>query len=151
MARNAAAPVAGIVVALLAGLSQPAMARNTAYHLSIRDVLDSEDFRTHVGGDVTFAFGNQPAPAGATLMGTFVSNHKTNSVGRSDQRACAWAMLSALVALRDRAVQQGGNAVVDVVSYYNKIRFVSDTEYECHAGAVVAGVALQGTIARIGR
>ena len=143
--------IVGLLIGCLACLAQPALARNTVYHLSIQDVLGSEDFRAHVGNDVTFVFGDQRPPAGTRLMGSFTTNRKTNSFGKSDQRACAWAMVSALVTLRDRAVQQGGNAVVNVVSYYDRDRFVSDTEYQCHAGGVVAGVALQGTVARIGR
>lgn len=152
MSHTASALFAASMIAIgMAGFVQPAAARNTVYHLSIQDVLDSEDFRTHVGSDVQFIFGNHAVPANAKLMGSFVSNRKTNSVGKSDGRACAWAMLSALVSLHDRALQEGGNAVVKVVSYYNRIPFVSDTEYECHAGGVIAGVALQGTVARIGR
>ncbi len=108
MPRITPAPVAALLAALMAGVAQPAAARNTVYHLSIKAVLDSEDFRTHVGNDVTFVFGNQPVPGGAALMGSYVSNRKTNSFGKSDERACAWAMVSALVTLRDRALQQVG-------------------------------------------
>ena len=151
MPRIANAPVAALVAALLVGFALPAVARNSVYHLSIKDVLDSEDARTHDGNDVMFVSGNQAAPAGATLKGTFVANHKTNSVGKSDERACAWAMVSALVSLRERALREGGNAVVNVVSYYDKIPFASETEYECHAGGIIAGVVLQGTIARTSR
>ena len=55
-------------------------------------------------------------------------------------------MLSALISLRDRAEDMGGNAVTKIVSYYKKDTFSSETEYECHAGGFVAGVALKGTV-----
>jgi uncharacterized protein YbjQ (UPF0145 family) len=60
-------------------------------------------------------------------------------------------MLSALIELRANALEQGGNAVVNIVSYYKKVPFSSPTEYECHAGAFVAGVALKGTIVKLKR
>ena len=43
-----------------------------------------------------------------------------------------------------RADSEGANAVVNIVSYYKKNVFSSPTEYECHAGAFVTGVALKG-------
>jgi uncharacterized protein YbjQ (UPF0145 family) len=152
MSRPAAALFAiTLVAAGLAGLAQPAVARDTVLHLSIQDVLNSGDYAEHVGKDVNFVFGTGAAPAGAKLMGTFVANRKTNSFNKTDERACAWAMVAALEALHARALKEGGNAVVNVISYYKKVSFVSATEYECHAGGIVAGVALQGTVAQIAR
>jgi hypothetical protein len=57
--------------------------------------------------------------------------------------------LTVVLALRDRAVSEGGDAVVNIKSYYKKNEVVSDSEYECHAGAFVAGVALKGTVVKL--
>ncbi|HZC01952.1 MAG TPA: hypothetical protein VE844_11510 [Gammaproteobacteria bacterium] len=57
--------------------------------------------------------------------------------------------MSALLALRDRAVQEGGDAVINIKSFYKKNEVISDSEYECHAGGILAGVALQGTVVRL--
>jgi hypothetical protein len=38
---------------------------------------------------------------------------------------------------------------VNIVSYYRKQVFASDTLYECHAGAIIAGVALKGTVVKL--
>jgi uncharacterized protein YbjQ (UPF0145 family) len=73
-----------------------------------------------------------------------VTNKKTNAANKSDEEACAWALQSALIAFEKNAKKHGGNAVVDLVSYYKKKEFRSSTQYECHAGAVMAGVALKG-------
>jgi uncharacterized protein YbjQ (UPF0145 family) len=59
--------------------------------------------------------------------------------------------LSAVLSLRDRAVKEGGDAVVAIRSFYKKNEVVSDTEYECHAGALIAGVALKGTVVTLVR
>jgi hypothetical protein len=58
-------------------------------------------------------------------------------------------MLSALIDLQDAARKQGGNAVVNIVSFYKKNEFSSPTDYDCHAGAFVAGVALKGDIVKL--
>ena len=58
-------------------------------------------------------------------------------------------MLSALLEFRETAEKNGANAVTNLVSYYKKDAQSSDTDYECHAGAFVAGVALKGTVVKL--
>ena len=128
-----------------------AVARDTRYELKIDDVKKDPRYAETVPTDVQFYF-NKQAPAGKTVdLGEFVTNRKTNSVGRPDEEACRWAMMAALKVLRDRALAEGGNAVINIVSYYKKNTFASDTLYECHAGAVVAGVALKGTVVKLSK
>jgi hypothetical protein len=43
----------------------------------------------------------------------------------------------------------GANAVVNIVSFYQKNVMSSPTEFECHAGAVIAGVALKGDFVKV--
>jgi len=38
---------------------------------------------------------------------------------------------------------------VNIVSYYRKIEMSSPTDFECHAGAVIAGVALKGDFVKL--
>lgn len=42
---------------------------------------------------------------------------KTNAVGNSDQDACRWVFLLALLSLEQRALAEGGDAVVNGRSY----------------------------------
>ena len=100
-------------------------------------------------GSVKFFFGNQETPKILTKLGTDVTNQKTNAVGKSDEKACNWVFLSALIQLEKRAKQLGANAVVNIVSYYKKDVMSSATEFECHAGAVIAGVALKGDFVKV--
>jgi hypothetical protein len=130
-------------------LAPAAHARDSELRLKIDEVLQNPEFKSKLGDDVIFRFGDGAVPAGAQSLGTFVTNKKTNSFGKPDEEACRWAMLSALIALRERALQEGGNAVVNVVSYYQKVTYSSPTEYDCHAGGFVAGVALKGTVAKL--
>jgi uncharacterized protein YbjQ (UPF0145 family) len=54
-----------------------------------------------------------------------------------------------MLQLEKRAKDLGANAVVNIVSYYQKNVMSSPTEFECHAGAVIAGVALRGEFVKI--
>ncbi|AJG23751.1 hypothetical protein [Cupriavidus basilensis] len=130
-------------------LSTPAAARDTKYMLPFQEVLDMSEAQEKLDGSVKFFLAGQKTPKVLETKESDVSNRKTNSFGKSDEEACRWAALSALIALQDKAKTFGANAVVDVVSYYKKDSVASPTEYECHAGAVVAGVALKGTYAKV--
>jgi hypothetical protein len=90
----------------------------------------------------------QQAPARAgTDVGEFMTNQKNNSFERPREEACRWPMMVALKVLHDRALTKGGNAVIHIVKYCNT--FANDSLYECHAGALVAGVALKGTVVKL--
>ena len=139
---------ASIVVGLTA-LPWPSHARDTKYLLPISAALEVKDSKDRLDGSIKFFFGNQPTPPVLAKLGTDVSNRKTNAFGKSDEKACNWAFLSAMVALEKRAQQLGANAVINIVSYYKKDVMSSPTEFECHAGALIAGVALKGDFVKI--
>ena len=135
----------------MCALPGAAGARNTKYMLPIERVLGSTRAKEALGTDVAFYFGNQSHPPVAREIGEWVTNPKTNAFNKSDQEACEWVFLSALVSMRNRAVKEGGDAVVGIRSFYRKNEVVSETEYECHAGALIAGVALKGTVVKLAR
>ena len=56
---------------------------------------------------------------------------------------------SALIHLQEAAKRQGANAVVNLVSNYQHKEYKSRDKYECHAGAIMAGVALKGDFAKV--
>ena len=81
--------------------------------------------------------------------GTFTSNKNTNGVGKSDLVACQRAFLSAVLTFQQRARNEGGNAVVNLRSFYKSKPVSSATEFECGSGAVMSGVALRGDVVRL--
>ncbi|HZD42312.1 MAG TPA: excinuclease ATPase subunit [Terriglobales bacterium] len=137
-----------VLVALLAAI-ESAHARDTKHILPIAAAMATKDADEKLDGSVKFFFASQEYPRVITKLGTDVSNRKTNAFGKSDEKACNWAFLSAMVALEQRAKQLGANAVVNIVSYYKRIEMSSPTEFECHAGALIAGVALKGDFVKI--
>ncbi|HIV73225.1 MAG TPA: excinuclease ATPase subunit [Candidatus Aquabacterium excrementipullorum] len=142
-ALTASALVVGVLSAT------PALARDTELHLPLADVLNMPEAQGKLDGSVRFYLAGQSTPKVLKRLQSDVSNRKTNGVGKADDVACRWAALSALIAFQDKAKQLGANAVVDIVSYYKKDESKSATDYECHAGAVVVGVALKGTFANV--
>jgi uncharacterized protein YbjQ (UPF0145 family) len=131
-------------------LGTPAIARDTPYKLPFAEVLEMPEAKTKLDGTVKFYLaGDRKVPAVLQKLGDDVSNKKTNGVGKDDVDGCKWAALSALISFQEKAKQLGANAVVDIVSYYKKNTFSSPTEYECHAGAMIIGVALKGNYAKV--
>ena len=137
---------AGVLSAFAA---QPSQARNTRYLLKIDEVRQDPRYKETVPDDVAFYFAGQSHPATLQSFGEVIANPKGNSFGRPDEEACRWTMMSALKELHDRAIEEGGNAVVDIVSYYRKVVYSSASTYECHAGGFVAGVALKGVVVKV--
>lgn len=138
---------------LLVGLlvAAPTPARDDVLRLPISSVLDKSYSQGKLDAGVALYFAGQKTPAIAARLGDGVSNRKTNSVGKSDEEACRWAMLSATMALQQEAKSRGANAVVGIMSYFRKNEFRSATEFECHAGGLMTGVALKGEYVRIGK
>jgi len=137
-----------LAAAVVTCVSTLALARDTHLKLPIKDALENPTARERLGTDIKFIFG-APAPAGAKDLGTFMSNKKTNFANKTDKEGCEWAFLSAMLSFKDRAIAEGGNAVVNIHSYYKKNHFSSTTEYECGAGAIMGGVTFKGTVVRL--
>ena len=109
-----------IVTALTLGAVWPAHARDDKLMFPVAPALEAKDAKEKLDGSVKFYFGNQETPKILTKLGTDVTNQKTNKFGKSDERACNWVFLSAMTQLDKRAKQLGANAVVNIVSYYQK-------------------------------
>ena len=132
---------------LLAGQAQAG--RDERLFYPIEDVYANDDLKLKINPDVKLYFGNQQFPAAEESFGLYTANRKTNFFNKSDKEACEIAFTSAVVALQERAQKLGGNAVVNIKNVYRKDNFVSDKEYECGAGNVMGGVALQGEVVRL--
>lgn len=135
---------------LLVGLlgitvSGVAQARNEALFLPIDVALNSPEAKEVLDPSIPVYFAKGK---GKIIKADLVSNRKTNAFAKSDEKACIWAFLSAVKQFQETAKKEGGTKVINLVSYYKKKVYSSTTKYECHAGAVVAGVALKGDIAR---
>ena len=140
---------------LLAAAIAAALTANSAYarddrlSFKIQDALNSPYAQGKIGSDIRLFWGDQDFPKPVQTYGTVTTNKKTNAFNKSDQEACAINLASAVIALQERARSEGGNAVVNIHSYYKKEDVSSQTDYSCGAGTFVSGVALRGTIVKL--
>ncbi len=140
-----------LLVSSLLLIATQAHSRDTKHMFSIEQALQSDNFKQRLDSNIRLYFGKQKHPGLTKNLGQFSTSKKTNSFNKTDNDACEWALLSALLTLQQRARKEGGNAVINISSYYNKNTVRSKTDYECHAGAIIAGVALTGDVATLAR
>ncbi|MFY8352284.1 excinuclease ABC subunit A [Pseudoalteromonas sp. SSM20] len=126
-----------------------ATARDDIGRYSVDELLKTSKAQQTLDPEIKLFFGKQDAGKVLSTYGEVQTNKKTNAVNKSDKEACQWVMLSALKAMQQRARKEGMNAVVNISSFYKKREFVSDTEFECGAGFLMAGVTLKGDLVKL--
>ena len=142
-----------LVVASLLALvaAMPACDRNTAVTVTLQSVLDMPEAKAKLDGSVAFYLSGAATPKVTKKFGEDTSNAKTNAFNKTPEEACRWNALSALIKFQDHARRQGANAIVDIVSYNSHENFASATDLQCSDGAFLAGIALKGTYATVGK
>jgi uncharacterized protein YbjQ (UPF0145 family) len=138
--------VAGL---LLGSTISAAHAADRTVMLPITAAMESSDAKEKLGDSVKFYFGDQPVHGKTTALGTNKTSQKTNAFGKADATACNWVFLSAMIQLQKHANAIGANAVTNIRSNYNNVEKSSTTEFECHAGALMAGVALKADFVKV--
>ncbi|MEY9332135.1 hypothetical protein ABH911_002446 [Pseudomonas protegens] len=135
-----------IALALLAVLSPTSQATNLMYMPFEKVVADAQR-AGRLDGSVSFYLAGNPHPPLLRVQVTeLATNKKTNAFNKSDIDACEWALQSALITLQAAAKRVGANAVTNIVSYYKHHVRKDLNTYECHAGVLMAGVALRGDL-----
>lgn len=139
-----------VIIAMLCLAATAAHAADRVVDRPLAELLASDEARNvGIDGSVKFYLAGQKTPKVLSRLGEDVSNKKTNSVGKSPEKACDWAMLSVLKAFQESAKAKGANAVVDMVSYYQKNESRSDATFQCHDGNIATGVAMKGVYAKV--
>ena len=119
-------------------------AHATMVELPIEEVMSSRLAKQNLTSDIQFHFGKQRQ--NGKEIGTWVSNKKTNKVGKGTKESCYRAFVSAMISLQNRALKENGSKVVNIHSYYKKVPFYSDEYFKCEVGNIMSGVALRGTV-----
>lgn len=132
-----------------AAIALPVQASDNKYMMPIADAMASNDAQARLGNSVKFYFGNQPTPKILKKIASDTTSQKTNAFGKTKEKACNWVFLSDMLALQKRAIELGANAVVNIVSNYKHIENSSATEFECHVGGIMAGVAFKADFVKI--
>jgi hypothetical protein len=140
--------IAGSLLALVAAV--PAYARNNAVNVTLESVLSMPEAQSKLDGSVKFYLAGAKTPKNKKL-GEDVANAKTNAFNKSPEEACRWNVLTALIKFQEHAKRQGANAVVDLVTYNDRVPVSNPTELQCRDGALIGGVTLKGSYAKVGK
>ena len=135
---------------VIISLPQQTFSRDDRLMFPIGDALATVAVQNRLQG-IDFYFGDQKHPEVLQDLGEFNTNKKTNAFAKSDKQACEWVFLSALLQLQERARNLNANAVINIKSNYKYSEFASETEFECGAGHIMAGVALKGRIVKLAK
>ncbi|MDP3817282.1 excinuclease [Pseudomonas sp.] len=134
-------------LSLLPAVSQ---ARDTAHFLPFEAAVQEATNAGRLDGSVKFYLaGTKPAGNVSLIKSGVTTSQKTNAFNKSDEGACSWALQSALIRLQNAAKAAGANTVVEIASNYKNVEYKDSQKYECHAGALMAGVALKGNLANV--
>jgi len=129
--------------------SMCSIARDDVTDYLIEEAMQIPKISSAIGSEVKFYFAGQEHNQVEQKIGEFKSNKKTNAFGISDKEACQWVFASAMKSLHQRAIKEGGNAVINIRSNYKGTISSSPTTFKCGAGAIMAGVALIGDIVKL--
>jgi len=133
--------------ALALGCSSAASAADRVVYFPLQKAVDAATAAGKLDGSVKFYMAGG-GPKGNVLQRDAITNKKGNAVAKSDEETCLWTAQSALISLQNAAKAAGANAVTNIVSYYRKVEHKNPANFECHVGAIMAGVALRGDLAR---
>jgi hypothetical protein len=139
------------VAMTLCAAAVTAQAADKQVMMPLAPAMQSGDAQARLGDSVKFYFGDQKTPGVLEKLGSSKTSQKTNAFNKSDAEACNWVFLSSMIQLQKHAQQVGANAVINIVSNYKNNEHSSATEFECHVGTLMAGVALKGDFVKIAK
>lgn len=125
-----------------------ALARATEHFYSVEEAVQSSLGKQKLL-DVSYYFEGQKHPTPKSVIGKWSSNRSTRGAFRSDAESCQVAFLSALIALQERAAEEGGNAIIGIQSITRGKTTSSPNQYRCVAGATVVHVGLEGQVVKL--
>ncbi len=128
--------------------TQTAAARDVPHMLKISDALARPDLQKAAGKVFTFKLGDESAAVDKTFE-VYVAKAKQYFRGKDEDTACLDTFAYAISLFKKRADKAGGDAVINVTSFYHGVPATSDGEFECHGGSNGVTVVLRGTIVKL--
>jgi uncharacterized protein YbjQ (UPF0145 family) len=112
----------------------------------VAPAVSRPEFTSQTNG-IRFYFAGERHPGIVRrVQNNATTSQRARKSGRPADEACQWAMMNALLRLRDAAQNSGANAVINIRSNWDNREWSNGTEYECAIGRLMAGVALKGDI-----
>ncbi len=138
-----------ICAVFLLALSCNAIAKDDLRLFNIKEALSTSEAKARLDPGVKLYFADQQHPHAEKSLGTWVTNKKYPLLNNKAKAVCESTFIDAVEELQHRALKEGGNAVVGIESYYDKMIRPSIDQYVCSIGYVVVGVALRGTVIKV--
>jgi len=139
-----------LLISGLLAISSPAAWAEDVLIMDPQIALSSDEFKAGLGNDVAFYFTGAATPAVKTDMEEFLVDRVTRRSSGPPETNCRRVLLAAFLDFQARARKKGGNAVVNMVSFYRKHYAADSTMVECHITfEVKARIVLRGTVAQI--
>ncbi len=141
-----------LMLALIFGLSfaSTVLAGDQKLTLSIKEAMENPKVKKLLEQkNIKLYWGKQSHPWVKAHLGEYKTTKRTNAFLKSKTKACQWALAAALSTLQDRAIREGGDAVINIRSNIRNQEFSSETQYECLAGNMMVNVALKGEVVKL--
>ena len=138
-----------IFAIFLMASSANVLAKDDLRLLSIKEALSSHEAKSRLDPGVKLYFADQQHPRAEKSLGTWVTNKKFPLLNNKAKAVCESTFIDAVEELQRRALKEGGNAVVGIESYYDKMIRPSVDQYVCSVGYVVVGVALRAAVIKV--
>ena len=140
--------VTTLALLMMLTLGVPVQAADSLLTFSIQDAMQNPKIKAKLKG-IKLYWGGQDHARIINNFGEFKTSQRSNAFGKSKESACQWALLSSILRLQDRALKEGGNAVVNIRSNVQNVEFSSETEFQCLAGTMMVNTALKGTVVKL--
>jgi hypothetical protein len=95
------------------------------YEPPVKNALDSALAAEKLHPEIKLYMKGQTHPTVERKIGEYKSNKRSNAFMKDKETACESAILSALIALQERAISEGGNGVIDIYSLTDYRRYES--------------------------
>lgn len=129
---------------ILAISSTPALARNSEVLLDAKNAVHEQGKGDLL--DVPFYMKGVKHKKVVKTIGNWSSTRKGRGAFQSDEDACNRTFVTALKSLQQRAITEGGNAIINVTSWTKNKPYEDKNNFRCVAGAVIVHVAIKGDI-----
>lgn len=133
-----------LVVSLLAGVAQVALARSHAQTYPLQPVLDAAQ------GDntVQLYFADAAHPAVVSDLGNETKSIRVVRQLEGEAEACNKAMTQALRELREYARDHGATAVIGIQTRFHETHSTTATEFACGTSMSAAALKIQGELVK---
>ena len=127
----------------------PALASSDKTMQSLQAALEDGAAKSKLDSGIKLYFGKNAPAKVIEQLGNDTTSQKANGFGKAPDVACRRAFLSSMLQLQKRAKVLGANAIVNIRSNYNHVEFSSETEFECHVGALMVGTAFKADFVKV--